>query len=187
MMNKYQWITLVVAAVNLILVWLFPPLDYVSSARNNVPTFDGFHLRFTDAGPSFRINDTFLQLEILVILLNAAITWLLLKTRSAPEGAKKKTDWQRVVLIGVGINLLLVLLFPPMENFYAVSRAMLPSFDGFFFIFGDYGARTIVTQLLYLEVMFILGNGAMLWLLFRKTGDDVADAVLTAMSRQMKR
>lgn len=187
MMNKYQWITLSVAAINLVVVWLFPPLDYISATRNNVPTFDGFHLRFADVGPNFRVNDTFLQLEFLVILLNAAIAWLLLKTRPAPEGAKKKTDWQRVVLIGVGINLLLVLLFPPMENFYAVSRAALPSFDGFFFIFGDFGARTIVTQLLYLEVIFILGNGAMLWLLFRKTKDDVADAVLTAMSRQMKR
>jgi len=187
MMNKYQWITLAVAAVNLILVWLFPPMDYVSASRNNVPTFDGFHLRFADAGPNFRINDTFLHLELLVISLNAAIAWLLLKTRPAAQGARTKTDWQRVVLIGVGINLLLVLLFPPMENFYAVSRAALPSFDGFFFIFGDYGARAIVTQLLYLEVMFILGNGAMLWLLFRKTRDDVADAVLTAMSNQMKR
>jgi hypothetical protein len=186
-MNKYQWITLAVAAINLVMVWLFPPMDYVSAARNNVPTFDGFHLRFYDSGPNFRINDTFQQLEFLVILLNAAIAWLLLKTRPVPEGARKKTDWQRVVLIGVGINLLLVLLFPPMENFYAVSRATLPSFDGFFFIFGDYGARTIVTQLLYLEVMFILGNGAMLWLLFRKTRDDVADAVLMAMSRQMNR
>jgi hypothetical protein len=188
MMNKYQWITLIAAVVNLALVWVFPPLDYVSATRNNVPTFDGFHLRFSDIGPNMRINDTFLQLEYFVILLNAAIAWMLLKTRAAgKEGARKRTDWQRIVMIGVGINLLLALLFPPMENFYAVSKATLPSFDGFFFIFGDIGARTIVTQLLYLEVMFILGNGAMLWLLFRKTKDDVADAVLVAMSRQMKR
>lgn len=187
MMNKYQWITLIAALVNLALVWMFPPLDYISATRNNVPTFDGFHLRFSDSGPNFRTNDTFLQLEYFVILLNAAIAWMLLKTRAPKAGSRKKTDWQRIVLIGVGLNLLLVLLFPPMENFYAVSKATLPSFDGFFFIFGDYGARTIVTQLLYLEVMFILGNGAMLWLLFRKTNDDVADAVLAAMSRHTKR
>jgi len=91
------------------------------------------------------------------------------------------------VLIGVGLNLMLVLLFPPMENFYAVSRAALPSFDGFYFLFGDHGARTIVTQLLYIEVIFVLVNGAILWLLFRKTRDDVSDAVLAAMAREMNR
>ena len=188
MMNKYQWITLIAALANLALIWLFPPFDYISAARNNVPTFDGFHLRFAeaDAGGNGRINDTFLQLEMLVVMLNAAIAWLLLRSRPQ-AGSAKKIDWQRVVLIGVAVNLLLVLLFPPMENFYAVSRAAIPSFDGFYFVFGAPGARTIVTQLLYLEVMFVLVNGAMLWLLFRKTKADVADAVLAAMSRQMKR
>ena len=42
-MNKYQWITVVLAAINLALVALFPPYDYISAARNNVPTFDGFY------------------------------------------------------------------------------------------------------------------------------------------------
>ena len=57
----------------------------------------------------------------------------------------------------------------------------------FYFLFGDHGARTIVTQLLYIEVVFVLANGAILWLLFRQTKDDVADAVLRAMSREMQR
>ena len=74
-----------------------------------------------------------------------------------------------------------------MENFYAVTRAALPSFDGFYFIFGEHGARTIVTQLLYLEVMFVLANGAILWLLFRKTKADVSDAVLAAMLKGSRR
>ena len=188
MMNRYQWIALGVALVNLALVWLFPPYDYISVARNNVPTFDGFHFRFANAGSGDQVNDNFLQLEMLVILLNAAIAWLLLKPRGgATAWGAKKVDWQRIVLIGVGLNLLLVLLFPPMENFYAYSRAALPSFDGFYFVFGDYGARTIVTQLLYLEVVFVLINGAILWLLFRKTRSDMSDAVLVAMAREIKR
>ncbi len=187
-MNKYQWITLTAALVNLALVWLFPPFDYLSATRNNVPTFDGFHFRFGDAGVNLQINANFLQLEYFVILLNAAIAWLLFKSRGAAKAApRKKIDWQRIVLIGVGLNLMLVLLFPPMENFYAVSRAALPSFDGFYFLFGDHGARTIVTQLLYIEVIFVLVNGAILWLLFRKTRDDVSDAVLAAMAREMNR
>ena len=187
-MNRYQWITLIVAALNLALVRLFPPYDYVSSAFNNVPTFDGFHFFATEQGSNLRVNAAFLQLETFVILLNAAIAWLLLKTRVDTGGQiKKKIDWQRYVLIGTGLNLLLVLLFPPMENYYAVSRAALPSFDGFYFIFGEHGARTIVTQLLYIEVMFVLINGAMLWLLFRKTKEDVSDALLAAMQSAKKR
>ena len=186
-MNKHQWITLIAALVNLALVWLFPPFDYVSAARNNVPTFDGFHLRFGDPGGNLQVNDNFLQLEIVVILLNAAIAWLLFKSRGEKRVPRRRVDWQRLILVGVALNLLLVLLFPPMENFYAVSRAVLPSFDGFYFLFGDHGARTIVTQLLYIEVVFVLANGAILWLLFRQTKDDVADAVLRAMSREMQR
>jgi hypothetical protein len=186
MTNKYQWITLIAALANLALIWLFPPFDYISATRNHVPTFDGFHFRYAEIGGNSRINLTFLQLELLVVTLNAAIAWLLLRSRPN-AGTRRKIDWQRIVLIGVAVNLLLVLLFPPMENFYAVSRAAIPSFDGFFFVFGDYGARTIVVQLLYLEVMFVLANGAILWLLFRKTKEDVADAVLMAMTRQMKR
>lgn len=156
-MNKYQWIIVVVAAINVVLVALFPPYDYVSAARNNVLTFDGFYWLFTDVGGR-KVNSSFQQIEYFIILINAAIAWLLLRpgaqSAADPTAAgtagepARKIDWQRVVLMGVAINLFLVLLFPPMENFYAVTRAALPSFDGFFFLFGERGARTIVTQLL---------------------------------------
>lgn len=195
-MNKYQWITVVLAAINLALVALFPPYDYISAARNNVPTFDGFYWLWSEVG-NRKVNTNFQQIEYLVILLNAAIAWLLLKTRKeakpdqgAPEGdGNRKVDWQRVVLIGVGVNLLLVMLFPPMENFYAVTRAALPSFDGFYFIFGDHGPRTIVTQLLYLEVIFVLVNGAILWLLFRKAPapKEMTSAERMALARELAR
>jgi hypothetical protein len=168
-MNKRQWITVALALINLILIGLFPPFDYVSPARNNVPTFDGFHW-YASATATLRMNANFLQLEVFVILMNAAIAWLLLREPAA-SAKPKKLDWQKLVMIGVALNLLLVMLFPPMENYYAVTRAALASFDGFYFIFGEHGARTIVTQLLYLEVVFVLANGAILWMLFRKTGD----------------
>ena len=189
-MNKYQWITVVLAVINLVLVALFPSYDYVSAARNNVPTFDGFYWLFSDVGGR-QVNKNFQQIEYFVILLNAAIASLLLNPKkpkkTAPVTAVRKVDWQRVVLIGVAINLLLVLLFPPMENFYAVTRAALPSFDGFFFLFGEHGARTIVTQLLYLEVIFVLINGAILWLLFKKTPTDMTDAQKSALARELMR
>ncbi len=169
-MNRFQWISLLLAAVNLILVCLFPPFDYLSQARANVATFDGFAWAYS-VRPNYVVNGSFFQLEILVVLLNAAIAWLLLRDRpAAASGRKKSVDWQRIILIGVGINLLLVLLFPPMENYFAVTKAVLPSFDGFYFLFGDHGARAIVPQMLYIEVVFVLINGAMLYLLLRKGG-----------------
>jgi hypothetical protein len=189
-MNKYQWIAVILAAVNLVLVWLFPPYDYISPARNNVPTFDGFYWLYAQT-EGRRVNANFQQIEYFIILINAAIAWLLLRTkkaRAAAAGADtRKVDWQRVVLIGVALNLLLVLLFPPMENFYAVTRAALPSFDGFYFIFGEHGARTIVTQLLYLEVIFVLINGSILWLLFRKAPTDLSDAEKAELARELMR
>ena len=182
-MNKRQWITVGLALVNLVLIWLFPPFDYVSAARNNVPTFDGFHW-FDSASASLRVNSNFLQLETFVIIINAAIAWLLLRDRKA-EKKEGKTDWQKLVMIGVALNLLLVMLFPPMENYYAVTRAALASFDGFFFVFGEHGARTIVTQLLYLEVIFVIANGAILWMLFRKTGE-MTDTERARLMKQLQ-
>jgi hypothetical protein len=45
---------------------------------------------------------------------------------------------------------------------------VLPSFQGFYFIFQAGPMLSIVTPLLYLEVMFVLFNGAILWLLFKR-------------------
>ncbi|MFM9967559.1 MAG: hypothetical protein ACKVQK_04025 [Burkholderiales bacterium] len=187
-MNRLQWITLVVAAFNLMLVWLFPPFDYVSQARSGVATFDGFAWAF-DERPNYVVNKSFLQLEFFVVLLNAAIAWLLFRDRAAKKlTGKKSIDWQRVVMFGVGINLLLVLLFPPMENYYAVTRAALPSFDGFYFLFGDHGARAIVPQMLYIEVIFILINGALLYLLLRKGGGaELTPAQRAALAAEVRR
>ncbi len=74
---------------------------------------------------------------------------------------------QTVTLIAAAANLLL-LLFPPFENYYALTKAMLPSFDGFNIVFDDNSMRVIVAPILWSEVIFILVNGAMLWLLLRK-------------------
>ena len=186
-MNRLQWITLVLAALNLALVWLFPPFDYVSQSRLNVATFDGFAWAYS-ARPNYMVNKSFLQLELFVVLLNTAIAWLLLRDRpAAVAGGNKSVDWQRIILIGVGVNLLLVLLFPPMENYFAVTKAALPSFDGFYFLFGDHGARAIVPQMLYIEVVFILINGALLYLLLRKGGGvELTPALRAALAAELR-
>ena len=76
-MNKFQAIALVIAIVNLLLVFLFPPFDYIALARSNVPTFEGFAFAFGEH-PGHVVNANFLQIEAFVILVNAAIAWLLL-------------------------------------------------------------------------------------------------------------
>jgi len=185
-MNRYQWITIAVASVNLVLVWLFPPYDYMPATRGHAPTFDGFYWALGDQGPRI-INGAFLQLEVFVICVNAAIAWLLLRTNPNRD-AGGRVDWQRVVLFGTGLNLVLVLLFPPMQNIVAVTRALLPSFDGFYFVFGEQGKRAIVTQILYLEVIFILINGALMYLLFSKAkSGELSVQERTVLVEELKR
>lgn len=185
-MNKYQRIALALALVNVIIVLLFPPYDYVSAARNNVATFDGFGFYFSPQ-PNRVLNEGFLQIEVFVILANACIAWLLLGRKPAAQRENTRVDWQKVVLIGVALNLLVVLLFPPMQNYKAITKAVLPSFDGFYFVFGGYEKYVIVTPMLYLEVIFILINGAMLYLLFSKAKPVDMNAAAKALAAEMRR
>jgi hypothetical protein len=161
-MNRYQAVTLIVAAINLLLMLLFPPYDYFSYAHNNVPNFDGFLFVFGDHA-NRRINDNFLAIEIITVLINAAIAWLLLSERAR---LRRRLDRQKLVLLGVALNLLLALLFPPFQDHYTGSEALLPSFDGFYFLFADNSSRVLIAPMLWLEVVFTLINGAMFWLLF---------------------
>lgn len=165
-MNRYQKLTLLIAGVNIVLVFLFPPYDYVAITRGNVPTFEGFNFVFGNH-PNRVINTSFLYLEILVVLVNTAIALLLVTERKA-GGGRHRINYQRAMLLMVGVNLLLILLFPPFENYRAVTKAVLPTFEGFYFVFGDNRDRTIVTPILYLEVIFMLINGALFWLMFRE-------------------
>ena len=187
MMNNPLRIALLFAAANLLLALLFPPYDYVSMESGNIPTFDGFYFVF--ANQLHRVvNSSFLALEIIAILINACISILLL--RYAPEkplhqsGGNRK---QRVVLGLVAINLTLVLLFPPFEYFAAITKAALPTFEGFYFVFGHNAMRQIVTSILYIEVALVLINGALLWLVFRdKTPEEAAAEEVAALAKRVR-
>lgn len=72
------------------------------------------------------------------------------------------------ILLVVAVNLTVIPLFPPFQFFYALTGALLPSFQGFYFIFMAGPMPTIVTPILYLEVILVLFNGAALWLLFNR-------------------
>lgn len=166
-MNRSQVIALAIAAANLLLILLFPPFDQYSIANSKVPVFAGFNFAFA-AVPSSQINTGVLWLEVIVVLANAGIAWLLLRDRPASATGRLRIGFQNAVLIITGVNLVLMLLFPPFESVFAVTNAALPNFEGFYFIFSQKPNHTIVATILYIEVTFILVNGGLFWLMFKQ-------------------
>ena len=168
-MNNNQRIVLGIATVSLALILLFPPFDQFSMASFKVPVFAGYYFYFSPPALSV-INTSLLLLEVFVVLINAGFAWLALrdKPRSAGQGPATRIGYQNAVLIFAGINLVVIMLFPPLESVFALTNAALPSFEGFYFIFTKHPNHTVVTTLLYLEVIFILVNAALAWLIFRQ-------------------
>ena len=166
-MNTKQKIALWIGAVNLAVIWLFPPFDSFSGTNNQALIFAGFHFRFVHELNEV-INGDVLFLEIVVLLVNVGVTWLLLRDGRNIIGTKGHFNYQNVILLGVAANLTVIILFPPFQFFYSATAALLPSFQGFYFVFMAGPMLTIVTPILYLEVIFVLINGAVLWLLFTR-------------------
>lgn len=186
-MNTSQRIALVFAVANLALLMLFPPYDYVSLQRGNIPTFDGFYFVF-GSHQNRVMNANFLALELLVVLINACIAMLLLRDppvrANSGAGGNRR---QRIVLTLMAVNLVAVLLFPPFEYFSAITKAALPTFEGFYFLFGDNSQRQLVTAILYIEVALVVINGALLWLLFKdKKLDEVSEEDVRALARRIR-
>ena len=180
-MNRNQSIALAIAVANLLLITLFPPVDQYSVASSAIPVFAGFY--FIASKPLMSVvNTDLLVIEITVVLINLSIAWLLLRNQAV--GAKTRNmDLQNASLLFTAINLVLMLLFPPMESVFALTKAAIPTFEGFYFIFSQKPAHVIVETLLYLEVMFILVNGALLWLIFRDRRPPSDQEMLAALQK----
>lgn len=177
-MNRTQSIALAIAVANLLLITLFPPIDQFSVASSSIPVFAGFYFILSKP-PLSEINGPLLAIEIIVVLANLAIAWLLLADKQGNN--KSRLGLQNAALLFTGINLVLMLLFPPMESVFALTKAAIPTFEGFFFIFAQKPAHVIVETLLYLEISFILVNGAFLWLIFRERKPPTAEEIRAAM------
>ncbi len=182
-LNRNQKIALAVAAVNMVLILLFPPFDQYSIAASKAPEFAGFSFYF-DKPQYGAVNSGVLLLEVFVVLINAAIGWLVLQDR--PPSARRRMGYQNAALLAVGVNLVVVLLFPPLESVFSLTNAALPSFEGFYFIFSRPPNHTIVTTLLYLEVAFILVNGALLWLIFRDKSPELTPEEAYALAAKLR-
>ena len=76
---------------------------------------------------------------------------------------------------------------PPFEFFSSISKAALPTFEGFYFLFGDNSQRQLLTPILYIEVALIIINGGLLWLLLKDKTPDEATAEQIKMLTQKVR
>jgi len=169
-MKKSQKILLVLMALNFAAILLFPPFDDYSVTNNEIAIFGGF--RFAFGQPEYaRINVSLLYLEIAIVLVNAGILWLL-TLESRVRRATDKFNFRKATLILISVNLLLIMLFPPFEYISNMTRATIPTFEGFYFIFTAPPYRVIVTPILYLEAMFVLVNGGLLLLAFKEHKSD---------------
>jgi hypothetical protein len=174
-MNRKQKLVLLVAVVNLTLILLFPPFDYVSLAQNGVATFGGFRFVFGDHG-NLVLNQNFLILEVIVVLINTSIAFLVTRVDSGQPAKIAGNRNQRYLLAGMALNLVVMLLFPPFENSMAITKAVIPTLEGFYFVFGDNSQRQLVAPILYLEITLILVNGGLFWLMLK----DRTDRALTS-------
>ena len=165
-MNKNQAIALAVAALNIVLIMLFPPFDAYTITNSRLPVFSGFEF-YPGHASNMVVNMSLLNLEVIVVLINACIALLLLRTRKV-EVSRRRISFQNMTLIFVAVNLVVILLFPPFESVYAVTNAALPSFEGFYFVFARQSNHVLVTTILYLEVFLVLINGGLFWLIFRE-------------------
>jgi hypothetical protein len=168
-MNRNQAIALVIAAANIVLIMLFPPFDAYSIAKSQIPVFAGFYF-YPNRTQFMVVNTSLLFLEIFVVLINVGIAWLLLRTKKVQVSARR-ISLQSATLVVVAVNLVVILLFPPFESVFAMSKASIPTFEGFYFIFARQQNHVIVTAVLYIEVFFMLITGAIFWLIFRDKSD----------------
>lgn len=162
-MNKHQRLVITVAIIDLIVVLLFPPFVERTLARHALTSFDGFYFLPFEFGHR-AIDAALLNLELLWIAINALSAWLLLGQNF---GAPRRESLHR---FGIGafavVNLAIVGLFPPFEQYNSLLRTTAPGFDSFYFIFGDRSARPLFQPLLQLEIFFVLINALALLLLF---------------------
>jgi len=170
-MNRHQAIVLAVLAANLVVMLMFPPHDSIALGRGGGETFDAFYFAL-ERHYNKVVDSNLLLLELYWVVINAAIAWLLLRDR--PRGDTPLMSARSGVMVLTVVNLVLIMLFPPLENYASTLRAGGSYFDGFYFIFGDKWQRHFYIPLLYMEVLWVLINGALLWLLLRSPAQQPA-------------
>ena len=178
-MNRSQKLVLALALAILIAIALFPPYD-VQSMLNGTVVFDAFHPIFAPPANG-AINANLLYVALFGVFGNAAALWLLLA--SGKDGRPRFDSGNLVVILAIA-NLTLVFLFPPYETPPVPGKfGGGGGFDGFQFALGGGGERrTIFVPLLYIEVIFVLLDACIAWLVLReRTAASVMDEAIGEM------
>lgn len=166
-MNSYQKKLLAVLAANVLLVLLFPPFDSLAigfgGAGRNGATFDAFYFVF-DRQYNKVVNTGLLFLELSWLMVNGTLGWLLLRNY---DPAKAMISARNAVIVFAAVNVAVMILLPPFENYASALRISGTYFDGFYLLFGDKWQRRFYVPLLYLEIFWVLINSAAIWLMFR--------------------
>ena len=173
-LSKTQKILLALTAFNLAIVFYFPPFDDYSVTNNDAAIFEGFRFVFNNS-PNLVINASLLYLEVAVVLINLGILWLL-TIENERRVDNQKFAFRKAAMILIAINLIGVLMFPPFEYISNMTRAIIPTFEGFYFIFSHPPYRVIVTPILYIEVFFVLINGGLMLLAFKEEEEEAPSA-----------
>lgn len=173
-MNKYQRLVVIVAVIDVLVMLLFPPFNDRSLARGMPESFDGFYPVMSALGER-PVNSALLSLQLFFVTINGLAAWLVLQTKKHHEDLPVFAYAQGIAWF-ITVNLAIVFLFPPFEPYQSLQRNAGPTFDSFYFVFGDRSKRPIYEPLLHLEVIFIVVNAMALWLLFNavKRNDDAA-------------
>lgn len=186
-MSNAQKILLALTVLNLSVILMFPPFDDYSVTSNDIAIFGGFRF-FLYAPPNSAVNLSFQFLEITVVLVNAAIFWLITLENQARQ-VQHQFSYRKATLLLVAVNLVAIVLFPPFEYISNMTRATIPTFEGFYFLFSRPPDRVIVTPILWLEAIFVLINGALLLLAFkeRRVLRDDSDAKAAELMEKLKK
>lgn len=163
-MNKYQRVVVIVAAVNIALMLLFPPFLDNPLRRGTLPSFEGFYPIWSTLGLK-RIHNELLTLQILFVAINGLLAWLLLDRQGA-QGEVPEFRYTRAISFFLVGNLALLFAFPPFESYASLLKFEPPSFGGFYFVLGDKSHRNFFIPLLYMEIVLVVANVLSVWVMF---------------------
>ena len=162
-MNRSQWVLIGVVSINALLMILFAPYQSLSPWRGALPSFDAYYFIF-DRHFQKVLDSNLLFLQLGWLALNMGCGVLLLQNHDPKRAFLSRRS---AVILIAGLNLILIALFPPFESYSSVSKVFNGYFDGFYFAFGDKAHRAFYRPMLYMEVLIVLVNACVLWLLYR--------------------
>jgi hypothetical protein len=156
-MNKYQRIVVIITAVNIALMFLFPPFLDNPLRRGVMPSFDGFYPLFSALGYK-RLHTSLLTLEVMFVVINVLLAWLLLDRRTA-KGAVPEFNYTRAIVLFAGGNLAVLAMFPPFESlFLAAPRSRRRASTASTSSSATSSNRNIFIPLLYFEIILVVIN-----------------------------